>query len=354
MDQQKKALITGITGQDGSYLAELLLAKGYEVHGLRRRSSTFNTRRIDHLYVDPHETGARFFLHFGDLTDSGQLSHLIYNIQPGEIYHLAAQSHVRVSFDMPEYTGDVTGLGVTRLLEAIRRSGIKTRFYQASSSELFGSAPPPQNEETLMRPRSPYAAAKLYAYWMVRNYREAYGLFAVNGILFNHESPRRGETFVTRKITRAVARIKLGLQQKLYLGNLEARRDWGYAPDFVEAMWLMLQQEGPDDYVVATGETHSVREFLEAAFAHADLDWRQYVEIDSRYFRPTEVDVLLGDAGKARQRLGWQPRVGFKELVRLMVDADLQALLDLRQCQDVIRQLSQTNAIKFPEDASRG
>jgi GDPmannose 4,6-dehydratase len=354
MSTAKKALITGITGQDGSYLAELLLAKGYEVHGLVRRSSTFNTRRIDHLYVDPHEAGARFFLHYGDMSDSGQLSHLIYNIQPEEIYHLAAQSHVRVSFDMPEYTGDITGLGVTRLLETIRRSGIKTRFYQASSSELYGSTPPPQNEDSPMRPRSPYAAAKLYAYWMVRNYREAYGLYAVNGILFNHESPRRGETFVTRKITRAVARIKLGLQDKLYLGNLEARRDWGYAPDYVEAMWLMLQQEAPDDYVLATGETHAVREFLEAAFAHLDLDWRQYVEIDPRYFRPTEVDALLGDAGKARQRLGWQPKVSFAELVRLMVDADLQALMEVRQCQDVIRQLSQGNGLKVPEKVSRG
>ena len=343
MGQVKKALITGITGQDGSYLAEFLLAKGYEVHGLLRRSSTFNPRRIDHLYVDPHEPGARFFLHYGDITDSGQLTHLIYNIQPDEIYHLAAQSHVRVSFDMPEYTGDITGLGVTRLLETIRRSGIKTRFYQASSSELYGSTPPPQNEESPMRPRSPYAAAKLYAYWMVRNYREAYGLYAVNGILFNHESPRRGETFVTRKITRAVARIKLGLQTKLYLGNLAARRDWGYAPDYVEAMWLMLQQDSPDDYVLATGETHSVQEFLEAAFAHVDLDWRQYVEIDPRYFRPIEVDALLGDASKARRVLGWQPQVSFGELVRLMVDADLRALLEMRQCQDVIRKLSQEN-----------
>jgi GDPmannose 4,6-dehydratase len=349
----KRALVTGITGQDGSYLAELLLAKGYEVHGLVRRSSSFNTRRIDHLYVDPHEAGARFFLHYGDMSDSGQLSHLIYNIQPEEIYHLAAQSHVRVSFDMPEYTGDVTGLGVTRLLETIRRSGIKTRFYQASSSELYGSTPPPQNEDTPMRPRSPYAAAKLYAYWMVRNYREAYGLYAVNGILFNHESPRRGETFVTRKITRAVARIKLGLQDKLYLGNLAARRDWGYAPDYVEAMWLMLQQERPGDYVLATGESHAVREFLEAAFAHLDLDWRQYVEIDPRYFRPTEVDALLGDAGKARRLLGWQPKVSFAELVRIMVDADLQALMEVRQCQDVIRQLSQSNGLKTPEKVSR-
>jgi GDPmannose 4,6-dehydratase len=345
MSQGKKALVTGITGQDGSYLAELLLAKGYEVHGLVRRSSTFNTRRIDHLYVDPHDAGARFFLHYGDLSDSGQLSHLIYNIQPDEIYHLAAQSHVRVSFDMPEYTGDVTGLGVTRLLEAIRRSGIKTRFYQASSSELFGASPPPQNEETPMRPRSPYAAAKLYGYWMTRNYREGYRLFAVNGIMFNHESPRRGETFVTRKITRAVARIKFGLQKKLYLGNLEARRDWGYAPDFVEAMWLMLQQDTPEDLVIATGEAHSVREFLEEAFAHVNLDWREYVEIDPRYFRPTEVDFLLGDASKARRILGWQPRVSFPELVRIMVDADLQALIDLKQCQDVIQRLRRENRI---------
>ncbi len=343
MSQGKKALVTGITGQDGSYLAEFLLAKGYEVHGLVRRSSTFNTRRIDHLYVDPHEQGARFFLHYGDLTDSGQLSPLIYNLQPDEIYHLGAQSHVRVSFDMPEYTGDVTGLGVIRLLDAIRRSGIKTRFYQASSSELFGATPPPQNEETPMQPRSPYAVAKLYGYWMVRNYREAYGLFANNGILFNHESPRRGETFVTRKITRAVARIKFGLQKKLYLGNLEARRDWGYAPDFVEAMWLMLQQDTPEDFVIATGESHSVREFLAAAFSHADLDWREYVEIDPRYFRPTEVDFLLGDADKARRILGWQPKVNFPELVRIMVDADLQALIDLRQCQDVIQRLRQEN-----------
>lgn len=341
MGQDKKALITGITGQDGSYLAEFLLGKGYEVHGLMRRSSTFNTRRIDHLYVDPHEAGARFFLHYGDLSDGGLLSHLIYNIQPPEIYHLAAQSHVRVSFDMPEYTGDVTGLGVTRLLEAIRRSGIPTRFYQASSSELFGSTPPPQNEESPMQPQSPYGVAKLYGYWMVRNYREAYGLYAVNGILFNHESPRRGETFVTRKITRAVARIKLGLQQKLFLGNLEARRDWGYAPDFVAAMWLMLQQETPADLVIATGESHSVREFLEEAFSYVQLDWRDYVEIDPRYFRPTEVDFLLGDASKARKLLGWQPRVTFQELVRLMVDADIQALLEMRQCQDVIKQLHQ-------------
>ena len=326
----KKALVTGVTGQDGSYLAELLLSKGYEVHGLIRRVSTFNTARIDHLYKDPHEPGVRFFLHYGDLSDSGQLSNLIYNIQPGEIYHLAAQSHVRVSFDMPEYTGDVTGLGVVRLLEAIRRSGIKTRFYQASSSELFGASPPPQDEATPMRPRSPYAIAKLYAYWAVINYREAYNLFAVNGILFNHESPRRGETFVTRKITRALARIKLGLQKKLYLGNLEARRDWGYAPEFVEAMWLMLQQESPEDYVIATGETHSVKEFLEAAFAHLDLDWRDYVEIDPRYFRPTEVECLLGDAAKARARLGWRPRVNLAYAVWQLACASFPAL-KLRQ-----------------------
>jgi len=345
MADQKIALITGITGQDGSYLAELLLAKGYKVHGLIRRASTFNTGRIDHLYVDPHEAEARFFLHYGDLSDSGQLSHLIYNIQPDEIYHLAAQSHVRVSFDMPEYTGDTTGLGTTRLLEALRRSGIRAKFYQASSSELFGSSPPPQHEDTPMRPQSPYAAAKLYAYWMVRNYREAYGLFAVNGILFNHESPRRGETFVTRKITRAVARIKLGLQKKLYLGNLEAKRDWGYAPDYVEAMWLMLQQEKPEDFVIATGEAHSVREFLEAAFSYLDLDWREFVEIDPKYFRPTEVDYLLGDARKARERLGWQPKVSFAELVRIMVDADLQRLVDMRQCQDVIGQMRQNHLI---------
>ena len=344
----KQALITGITGQDGSYLAELLLNKGYEVHGLIRRVSTFNTGRIDHLYLDPHEPGVRFFLHHGDLSDAGQLANLIYNVQPQEIYHLAAQSHVRVSFDMPEYTADVTGLGVIRLLEAIRRSGIKAKFYQASSSELFGASPPPQNEATPMRPRSPYAVAKLFAYWSVINYREAYKLFAVNGILFNHESTRRGETFVTRKITRALARIKLGLQQKLYLGNLEARRDWGYAPDFVEAMWLMLQQETPEDFVIATGESHSVQEFLEEAFGYLDLDWREHVEIDPRYFRPTEVGHLLGDASKARARLGWQPRVTFKELVRLMVDADLKALLEMRQCQDVIRQISQNTGTGPP------
>ncbi|MEW6192557.1 MAG: GDP-mannose 4,6-dehydratase [Bacillota bacterium] len=321
----KRALITGITGQDGSYLAELLLAKGYEVHGLIRRASTFNTDRIDHLYRDPHEEDVRLFLHYGDLTNSEQLTNLIYNIQPDEIYHLGAQSHVRVSFDMPEYTGDVTGLGTTRLLEAIRRSGIKTRFYQASSSEMFGDAPAPQNESTPFRPRSPYAAAKVYAYWMTVNYRQGYGLWTCNGILFNHESPRRGETFVTRKITRALANILAGRQKKLYLGNLEARRDWGYAPQYVEAMWLMLQQDEPDDYVIGTGESHSVKEFLKEAFSYAGLDWREHVEIDPRYFRPTEVEFLLADASKAREKLGWQPKVTFKELVRIMVDADIEA-----------------------------
>lgn len=333
----KKALITGITGQDGSYLTEFLLDKGYEVHGIIRRSSTFNTGRIEHIYVDPHELKANLFLHYGDLNDGGQLSNLVYNIHPDEIYHLGAQSHVRVSFDMPEFTGDITGIGTTRLLEAVRRSGIKTRFYQAGSSEMFGDAPSPQNEDTPFRPRSPYAAAKVYAHWMVKNYREGYRMFAANGILFNHESPRRGETFVTRKITRAVARIKYGLQDKLYLGNLEAKRDWGYAPDYVEAMWLILQHETPDDFVVATGESHSVREFLEEAFSYAELEWQAYVEVDPRYFRPTEVEFLEGDAGKAKKILGWRPRVGFKELVRKMVDADIKALEEMKQCQDIIK-----------------
>jgi len=336
----KKALITGITGQDGSYLAEFLLKKGYEVHGLIRRASTFNTERIDHLYIDPHDPKARIFLHYGDLSDSGQLNNLIYNVQPEEIYHLGAQSHVRVSFDMPEYTGDITGIGTTRMLEAIRRSGIKTKFYQASSSEMFGDSPPPQNESTPFRPRSSYAAAKVYAFWMVANYREAYKIFASNGILFNHESPRRGETFVTRKITRSLARIKLGLERKLYLGNLNAKRDWGFAGDYIEAMWLMLQQDEPDDYVIATGESHSVKEFLEEAFNYKGLDWREYVEIDSRYFRPTEVDSLLGDASKARRKLRWEPKVKFKELVKLMVDADIKDLEEMKRCQDVIRKLS--------------
>ncbi len=342
----KKALITGITGQDGSYLAEFLLSKGYEVHGIVRRASTFNTDRIDHIYVDHHVPGARFFTHYGDLLDSGQLTNLIYNIQPDEIYHLGAQSHVRVSFDMPEFTGEVTGLGTTRLLEAVRRSGIKTKFYQASSSEMFGNAPAPQNEETPFRPRSPYAVAKVYAYWMVNNYREGYNMFACNGILFNHESPRRGETFVTRKITRAVARIKFGLENKLYLGNLEAKRDWGYAPEYVEAMWLMLQQDRPEDFVIATGETHSVKEFLEEAFSYVGLDWQEYVEIDPQYFRPTEVELLQGDASKARKKLGWEPKVTFKELVRIMVDADVRELEDMKHSKDVIHKIM-NNQVKM-------
>ena len=322
----KRALITGITGQDGSYLAEFLLLKGYEVHGIIRRASTFNTSRIDHLYVDPHEPDAKFFLHYGDLSDSSQLTNLIYDISPDEIYHLGAQSHVRVSFDIPEYTGDIVALGTTRLLEAIRKSGIKARFYQASSSEMFGAAPPPQNEDTPFQPRSPYAAAKVYAYWMTVNYLEGYGMFACNGILFNHESPRRGETFVTRKITRAIAHILAQKQQYLHLGNLEAKRDWGYAPEYVETMWLMLQQDKPDNYVIGTGECHSVKEFLEEAFAYVGLDWKQYVKIDPRYFRPTEVELLLANPAKAMKRLSWQPKVTFEELVRIMVDADMEAI----------------------------
>jgi len=364
----KRALITGITGQDGSYLAEYLLSKGYEVHGLIRRASTFNTGRIDHIYADPHTPGARLFLHYGDLSDSGQLIDLIYNIQPGEIYHLGAQSHVRVSFDAPEYTGDITGIGTTRILEAVRRSGITTCFYQASSSELFGISQPPQNEKTPFYPRSPYAAAKLYAYWMAVNYREGYNLFACNGILFNHESPRRGETFVTRKITRALANILVGNQKRLYLGNLGAKRDWGFAPEYVEIMCLMLQQERPDDYVVGTGESHSVRDFVDTAFSYAgiELEWRGsgvdekgiikavnreslivnrntaidelriadhelrpgdvLVEIDPRYFRPTEVDFLQADITKAKTHLGWEPRVTFPELVKTMVDYDLKVV----------------------------
>ncbi len=384
MASTKTALITGITGQDGSYLAELLLSKGYEVHGLIRRSSTFNTDRIEHIYTDPHEPGARLFLHYGDLSDSGQLAHLVYNVMPHEVYHLAAQSHVRVSFDMPDYTGDVVGLGTTRLLEALRRSGVKARFYQASSSEMFGGAPAPQSEQTPFQPRSPYAAAKVYAYHMVRNYREAYGLFASNGILFNHESPRRGETFVTRKITRAVARIRLGLERCVYLGNLEAKRDWGYAPDYVEVMWKILQLDEPDDFVVATGECHSVREFCERAFMEGgmELKWKGcgieevgilasvvdrpelfsclnsedtcriasaqsylkpgsvLVRIDPRYFRPTEVETLRGDSSKARRILGWEPKVTFQELVSIMVRADMEELLQLRHCQDLVRQLA--------------
>jgi GDPmannose 4,6-dehydratase len=366
----KKALITGITGQDGSYLAEWLIEKGYEVHGIIRRSSTFNTDRIDHIYQDRHIPGTRLFLHYGDLSVSGQMTDLIYNIQPDEIYHLGAQSHVRVSFDMPEYTGDVTGLGSVRLLEAIRKTGVTTRFYQASSSEMFGSAPAPQNEATPFEPRSPYAAAKVYAYWLAKNYREGYGLFAVNGILFNHESPRRGETFVTRKITRAVARIRYGFQEKLFLGNLEARRDWGYAPDYVEAMWIMLQQDKPGDYVIATGESHTVREFCESAFKEAgiELEWRgagteeigvirsvgyglennekplpkpgdEVVAIDPRYFRPTDVAFLLGDAAKARKDLQWEPKVSFNELVEIMVAADIEDLQNFQSYRDIVRQL---------------
>lgn len=322
----KKALITGITGQDGSYLAELLLDKGYEVHGIIRRASTFNTGRIDHLYTDPHIHGVRLFLHYGDIADSTNLVKLLYRIKPEEIYHLAAQSHVRVSFDIPEYTGDVTGLGTVRILEAIRETGLKARFYQASSSEMFGKVREvPQSETTPFYPRSPYGAAKVYAYWATVNYRESYGIFACNGILFNHESPRRGETFVTRKITRAAARIKAGLEEKLYLGNLDAKRDWGFAKEYVEAMWLMLQQEQADDYVIATGETHSVREFLEEAFPYLGLDWQEHVEIDPKYYRPAEVDLLVGDASKAKANLGWQPKTTFKELVRLMVDADMES-----------------------------
>ncbi|MBE7548634.1 MAG: GDP-mannose 4,6-dehydratase [Planctomycetia bacterium] len=345
----KRALITGITGQDGSYLTEFLLSKGYEVHGLIRRASTFNTGRIDHLYIDPHISGVRLFLHYGDLSDAGQLAGLIYNIQPEEIYHLGAQSHVRVSFDMPEYTGDVSALGTTRLLEAIRRSGIKTKFYQASSSEMFGATPPPQNEKSLFYPRSPYAAAKVYAYWMAVNYREGYNLFACNGILFNHESPRRGETFVTKKITRAVANILAGNQKKLYLGNLNAKRDWGFAPEYVEMMWLMLQQDSPDDYVVGTGDSYSVREFVGNAFHYAgvELEWQDkgvnekgiisssasnlsigdvVIEIDPKYFRPTEVEYLKADITKARTNLGWEPRTTFDELVKIMVDYDMKVL----------------------------
>jgi GDPmannose 4,6-dehydratase len=361
----KKALITGITGQDGSYLAEFLLFKGYEVHGLIRRSSTFNTHRIDHIYTDPHDPNARLFLHYGDLSDSGQLMHIIYNIQPDEIYHFGAQSHVRVSFDIPEYTGDITALGTTRILEAIRRSGIKTKFYQASSSEMFGASSPPQNEKTVFYPRSPYAAAKVYAYWLTVNYREAYNLFACNGILFNHESPRRGETFVTRKITRAISHILAGKQNKLYLGNLNAKRDWGFAPEYVEMMWLMLQAEDADDYVVGTGESHSIREFVEKAFSYIgiEIEWQGegteekgivssideslltkilsstesydsmpvkrgdiIIEIDPKYFRPTEVDHLQADITKAREKLGWQPRTTFEDLVVIMVDYDLKRL----------------------------
>jgi len=327
MKEGKKALITGITGQDGSYLAEFLIKKGYTVYGIIRRSSSFNTQRIDHLYQDPHEKNRKLNLVYGDLNDASSLNLLIKNICPDEIYNLGAQSHVKVSFEVPEYTAEVTGLGTTRLLEAIRDTGVKTKFYQASSSEMYGKVlETPQNEGTPFYPRSPYGAAKVYAYWMTVNYREAYNMFACNGILFNHESPRRGETFVTRKITMALARIKLGLQHKLYLGNLDAKRDWGFAGDYVEAMWLMLQQAKADDYVIATGETHSVKEFLQEAFDYVKLDWKKYVAIDKRYLRPTEVDLLLGDSSKARRALKWKPKVDFKQLVRMMVDSDMQVV----------------------------
>jgi GDPmannose 4,6-dehydratase len=325
----KRALITGITGQDGSYLAELLLQKGYEVHGIVRRASTFNTGRIDHLYQDPHTRGVRLFLHYGDLSDSVNLVKMLYSLKPDEIYHLGAQSHVRVSFDIPEYTADITAVGTIRILEAIRETGSNPRFYQASSSEMYGKvAEIPQRETTPFHPRSPYGVSKVFAYWATVNYRESYNLFACNGILFNHESPRRGETFVTRKITRAVAHIKLGLQKKLYLGNLDAKRDWGYAPEYCEAMWLILQQDRPDDYVVATGETHSVKEFCMEAFGHVGLDWSEHIEVDKRYYRPAEVDLLIGDASKAKLVLGWVPKTRFKDLVTLMVDADIKMLQD--------------------------
>ena len=323
----KRALITGITGQDGSYLAELLLAKDYEVHGIIRRASTFNTDRIDHLYQDPHVNGVKLFLHYGDLADSVNLVKLIYQLKPEEIYHLGAQSHVRVSFDIPEYTADVTGVGTIRILEAMREAGVHSRFYQASSSEMFGKVQEvPQRETTPFWPRSPYGVAKVFSFWATVNYRESYGMHATNGILFNHESPRRGETFVTRKISRAVAAIRLGLQKEIFLGNLQAKRDWGYAPEYVEAMWLMLQQDNPDDYIVATGETHTVQEFLEHAFSHVQLDWKDHVKHDDRYERPAEVDILVGDASKAKRILGWEPKVRFPQLVRLMVDADLASL----------------------------
>ncbi|MBP0027292.1 GDP-mannose 4,6-dehydratase [Roseofilum sp. Guam] len=336
MTQRKRSLITGITGQDGSYLSEFLLEKGYEVHGIIRRSSTFNTDRIDHIYIDPHEERARFFLHYGDLTDGTTLRRILEEIQPHEVYNLGAQSHVRVSFDSPEYTVDTVAMGTLRLLEAIRdyqqRTGNQVRFYQAGSSEMFGKVQEvPQKETTPFYPRSPYSCAKVYAHWQTINYRESYKLFACNGILFNHESPRRGETFVTRKITRAVARIKAGLQKKLYLGNLDAKRDWGYAKDYVRAMWLMLQQDEPDDYVVATNETHSIRQFLDIAFTHVGLSWQDYVEFDERYLRPAEVDLLIGDPSKAKDKLGWEPSVTFEELVKLMVDSDREVLEKAKQ-----------------------
>ncbi len=320
----KVALITGITGQDGSYLAELLLSTDYEVHGIIRRASTFNTKRIDHIYVDPHDPHARLFLHYGDISDSEQISNIIYNVKPDEVYHLGAQSHVRVSFDIPEYSGNVTGLGTTRILEAIRRSKNKIRFYQASSSEMFGESRPPQNEDTPFKPRSPYACSKVYAYWMVVNYRQGYHIFACNGILFNHESPRRGETFVSRKITRALAAILAKKQDCLYLGNLEAKRDWGFAPEYVEFMHKMLQNDKPEDFALGTSEAHSVKEFVKEAFSYVDLDWEKYVKIDPRYFRPTEVQELIADSTKAKKNLDWQPKIRFKELVRIMIDADMR------------------------------
>ncbi len=339
----KKALITGITGQDGSYLAELLLSKGYEVHGIIRRASTFNTGRINHIYVDPHSKKAKLFLHYGDISDSEQINNIIFNIKPDEVYHLAAQSHVRVSFDIPEYTGNITALGTTRILEAIRRSGLKVKFYQASSSEMLGAAKPPQSEDTPFQPQSPYACAKLYAYWMVKNYRDGYGLFACNGVLFNHESFRRGETFVTRKITRALANILAGKQKKLYLGNLEAKRDWGFAPEYVEGMWKILQQKKPDDFILGTGQSHSVREFVQAAFSYAGLNWKKYVLIDKRYFRPTEVKILRADPSKAKRTLDWGPKVTFNDLVKIMVDADMR-LIGLKPIGEGDRILK----IKFP------
>jgi GDPmannose 4,6-dehydratase len=340
--ENKKALITGITGQDGSYLTELLLSKGYQVHGIIRRASTFNTGRIDHLFQDPHTFGARLFLHYGDLTDTGNIEKLINQIKPDEIYHMGAQSHVRVSFDMPEYTANVDALGTLRILEAIKNSGLKIKFYNAASSEIFGAAQPPQNEKTQFLPRSPYAVSKIFSVYITRLYREAYGIFAVNGILFNHESPRRGETFVTRKITRGIARIKAGLDKKIYLGNLDAKRDWGFSPEYMEAIYSMMQQETPDDFVIATGQTHSVREFLEEAFLYSGLgDWRNYVEIDQRYFRPTEVEVLAGDYSKAKEKLNWEPKIKFQDLCRIMVDADLKKLNLLGQSDKVLKE-------KFP------
>jgi len=345
----KRAFITGITGQDGSYLAELLLAKGYEVHGLIRRASTFNTSRIDHLYVDPHEPDAKLFLHYGDLSDGARLVTLLAEIKPDEVYNLAAQSHVRVSFDEPEHTGDTTGVGSMRMLEAVRMSGIHTRFYQASSSEMFGATPPPQNEETPFYPRSPYGAAKVYSYWVTKNYREAYGMFAVNGILFNHESPRRGETFVTRKITRAAAAIKAGTQKELYLGNLDAVRDWGYAAEYVEGMWRMLQVDEPEDFVLATSVGITVRDFLEAAFSQVDLDWQEFVKFDERYLRPTEVDALIGDNTKARERLGWEPTIDGVALAKLMVEADVEALTHAgRPWIDTVRLASWNEDVEVP------